>query len=118
TELARRSGAAVCVGADDGPRHAHPHRPVHDGDTLCLGGAVLTARHTPGHTPEHMSWLASSAQAPHPPYGIFSGGSLLAGAAGRSDLLGPDEAQRMARAQYRTLRDVYLALPDGVMVWP
>lgn len=119
SELARRAGgAALLVGGHDAPRYGHVHRLVHDGDRVHLGSIVLAARHTPGHTPEHMSWLLSRADSPDEPFGVLSGGSLLAGAAGRSDLLGPDDAQRLARAQYRTLHEVYLALPDHVMVYP
>ena len=67
------------------------------------GGNGLTIRplHTPGHTPEHTSYLVlidGEEQA------VFTGGSLLVGAAGRSDLLGDQYARQLARLQYGSLQ--------------
>lgn len=78
----------------------------------------LTARHTPGHTPEDTTYLVAEADWPELPYAIFSGGSLLINAAGRTDLLGPEEAQALTTAEYRTLYDFYLKLDDRVITHP
>jgi len=101
-----------------------------EGDTLEVGGIRLTAAATPGHTPEHLSWFVTDAgQAAAPidggdvagaatvPTAVFSGGSLLVGSVGRTDLLGLTLAPALAADQQRTLRR-YAALPDSVSILP
>lgn len=118
-ELAARLGnATMYSSAEDAPPYGYDHQPVRDGDRFAFGGTVLTARHTPGHTPEHMAFLVAEQDRRDAPYAVFSGGSLLVDAAGRTDLLGPQEAQRLTRAQYRTLYGFFLQLEDGVIVHP
>jgi hydroxyacylglutathione hydrolase len=114
--LALATGADLCVSGHDAPAYGFPHRLVHDGDTLEAGSVRLTLKHTPGHTPEHLSLLV--AKAGEAPFAVLSGGSLLAGAAGRADLLGPERAQELARAQFGTLTRFFLSLDDGVAVYP
>lgn len=117
--LAQEAGnAELCLGADDAPAYGFAHRAVRDSDTFCFGDVTLTARHTPGHTPEHFSLLVAKSSSSDQPFAVLSGGSLLVDAAGRTDLLGPERADELTRAQYRTLHDFFLALPDGVIVWP
>ena len=119
TALAARVGhASVYASAEDAPRYGYAHEPVKDGDRFEFGGTLLTARHTPGHTPEHLSFVVAESGKGRSPYAVFSGGSLLVNAAGRSDLLGSDHVQALTAAQYRTLRDVYLRLDDHVIVHP
>ena len=111
-------GAEVCVGGHDAPRYGYPHRLVREGEVLELGSVLLTVRHTPGHTPEHISLLVSKAAQTDAPFAVLSGGSLLVDAAGRTDLLGPDREDELTRAQFHTLHDFYLGLADGVLVYP
>jgi len=118
-ELAARLGnATLCGSAEDAAPYGYAHEALHDGDCLTFGGTVLTARHTPGHTPEHMAFLVAEKGREQSPYAVFTGGSLLINAAGRTDLLGPDQAQALTAAQYRTLYDFYLTLDDGVILHP
>lgn len=91
-----------------------PHRGLHDGDEVDLGGLRLTALATPGHTDEHVSFLISDGAAPA---GVFTGGSLIVGSAARPDLLGPDRTDELARAQFASLRRL-AALPAATAVWP
>lgn len=116
--LSHRVGGAVLHmrHVDDIP--AYDHDEIHDGDRLELGSVILTARATPGHTPEHTSYLVSEKKRAKDPYAVFTGGSLLVNAAGRSDLLGPEAAQRLIVEQFHTLYSFYLGLPDGVIVHP
>jgi hydroxyacylglutathione hydrolase len=115
--LAQACGTAqVCVGTREAPRFGFDHRPVADGTVLELGSIRLTVKDTPGHTPEHIALLVAQGDAE--PFAVFSGGSLLAGTAGRTDLLGPTRTGELTRAQFDTLRSVFLALPDGVIVYP
>ncbi len=119
-ELAVRSGSATNFMSYEGGggRYGYEHKPLRDGDTFEFGNVVLTARHTPGHTPEHMAFLiAESKRAAHP-FGVFTGGSLLINAAGRTDLLGSEQAEKLVAAQYHTLYNFYLGLDDYVLVHP
>jgi hydroxyacylglutathione hydrolase len=117
--LAARLGNARLYGSeDDAEAYGYAHEALHDGDVFTFGDTVLKARHTPGHTPEHMSFLVAEAKRSDTPYAVFSGGSLLIDAAGRTDLLGPERAQELTLAQYRTLYDFYLGLDDHVILHP
>jgi hydroxyacylglutathione hydrolase len=88
------------------------------GDRFELGKVALTVKHTPGHTPEHIALLVAKAGQEASPFAVLSGGSLLVDAAGRTDLLGPERTDAMTRAQFKTLRGFFLALDDGVAVYP
>ncbi|GDY32296.1 MBL fold metallo-hydrolase [Gandjariella thermophila] len=91
-----------------------PHTGLHDGDEIDLGGLRLRALATPGHTHEHLSFLLLDGDTP---VGVFTGGSLLVGAAARTDLSGPERTEHLARRQYASLRRLAV-LPDEVAVWP
>jgi hydroxyacylglutathione hydrolase len=90
------------------------HTPAFHTEELREGGLALRPLHTPGHTPEHVSYVVLLDGVP---VAVFSGGSLLVGSAGRSDLLGADRAVELARAQYRSVRRL-AALPDDVALLP
>lgn len=115
---ARLGGARICVSREGGAEYGFEHAAVKDGDSFTFGGTVVTARHTPGHTPEHMSYLIAEADHPDTPWGVLSGDSLFVSSAGRPDLLGSDETEELTRQLFATLRGFYLGLPDGVMVFP
>jgi glyoxylase-like metal-dependent hydrolase (beta-lactamase superfamily II)/rhodanese-related sulfurtransferase len=112
TRLARRDGARV-VGSSAGGRRFE-HVGVADGDTVDLGGLALRAWGTPGHTDEHVSYLLED---DGQPLAVFTGGSLIVGAAARTDLVSPELTEPLARAQFRSLRRL-AALPDGTPVYP
>jgi len=112
-DLALRTGADLVLPAGSGVGFAFVpafHREELSGD----GGLLIRPLHTPGHTPEHMSYLVLIDDEPH---AVFSGGSLLVGAAGRSDLLGDEFAEQLARLQYGSLHRL-AELPDEVGVFP
>jgi hydroxyacylglutathione hydrolase len=92
-----------------------PHRPVHHGEAVDLGGLTLRALSTPGHTPEHLAYLLSDGDRP---LGVFTGGSLLVGAVARTDLIAPDRTEELARALWRSVHDQLLTLPDDLPVYP
>jgi hydroxyacylglutathione hydrolase len=117
--LAHAAGMGeVCVSGHDAPAYAFAHRRVHDGDVLRLGSIALTVRHTPGHTPEHIALLVSKSDDMGSPFAVLSGGSLLADAAGRTDLLGAERLDELTHAQFETLHRFFLQLGDGVQVYP
>jgi hydroxyacylglutathione hydrolase len=92
-----------------------PHRGFDHGDELDLGGLVLEALATPGHTPEHLSWLLRDGPTP---VALFSGGALLVDAVARTDLIAPDRTEPLARALWRSLHERILTLPDDLPVYP
>jgi glyoxylase-like metal-dependent hydrolase (beta-lactamase superfamily II) len=94
---------------------AWPHRGFGDGDELDLGGLRIRAIATPGHTPEHLSWLITDGDRP---VSLFSGGALLVDAVARTDVIAPEQTEPLARALWRSLRDRILTLPDNVAVYP
>ncbi|MDX3246506.1 MBL fold metallo-hydrolase [Streptomyces sp. ME18-1-4] len=111
-QLAHDDDAAVLASAAGG--RAFPHRGLADDDEVDLGGLTLRALATPGHTDEHLSFLLLDGPRE---LGVFTGGSLVVGAAARTDLLGSDRAEELAREQYCSLRRL-AELPDQVAVWP
>jgi len=111
-QLAADHGATILVSAAGHRRF--DHRGLADGDEVDLGGLTLQALATPGHTDEHLSFLLRDGATP---VGVFTGGSLIVGSAARTDLLGADRTEELARAQYESLHRL-AALPDAVAVWP
>ena len=116
------TGAEIVAPARGG--YEFEHHGVDDGDRIELGEYVLTAMATPGHTPEHLSWLVtegapgSLANDPAPdPIAAFTGGSLLVGSVGRTDLLGPALTPALTLDQQRSLRRL-AALPDATRILP
>jgi hydroxyacylglutathione hydrolase len=93
----------------------YDHTPMSDGDALRVGGWVIRAMHTPGHTHNHTSYVLES---PSGPVAIFSGGSMLVGAVGRSDLLGPDDTEILLEGQYESVHRIATMLPDPSIVAP
>jgi glyoxylase-like metal-dependent hydrolase (beta-lactamase superfamily II)/rhodanese-related sulfurtransferase len=92
-----------------------PHRGLVDGEDFDLGGLTLRALATPGHTPEHLSYLLLDGATP---LALFSGGSLLVGSVARTDLISPDQTEQLARALWQSLHDRILTLPDDLPVYP
>ncbi|WP_267241621.1 MBL fold metallo-hydrolase [Streptomyces sp. PR69] len=111
-QLAADDGAAVLASAAG--NRAFAHTALADGDETDLGGLTLRALATPGHTDEHLSFLLLDGGRE---LGVFTGGSLIVDSAARTDLLGADRAEELARAQYRSLRRL-AELPDETAVWP
>ncbi|MDX3569395.1 MBL fold metallo-hydrolase [Streptomyces sp. ID05-47C] len=111
-QLAADDGTTVLASAAG--HRAFPHTALADGDETDLGGLTLRAMATPGHTDEHLSFLLLDGARE---LGVFTGGSLIVGSAARTDLLGADRTEELARAQYRSLRRL-AQLPDETAVWP
>ena len=111
-ELSTRGATVVGARAAD---LAFPHRGLEGGEILDLGGLTLEAIATPGHTPEHLSYLLRDGAVP---IALFSGGALLPGSVARTDLIAADQTEPLARALYRSLHTRILTLPDDVAVYP
>lgn len=113
--LARATGAAIHI--HELAAAEYPHEPLADGWTLALGeGASIEAIHTPGHRPEHTSFLLRDAARGAEPWAVLSGDSLFVGDVARPDLA--VEPREGAAAIFRSLHERLLALPDECEVWP
>lgn len=115
-ELAAMTGATHVIGA--GAELAHEYRPGRNGDSFDVGTLRFTVLDTPGHTPEHVAYAVADRSRADEPLLLFTGGSLLVGAVGRTDLLGADNAMPFARAMFGSIRDVLLPHEDSVAVYP
>jgi hydroxyacylglutathione hydrolase len=106
----------VCeVGASASGGLLFPSLRLQEDDELDLGEFQLRVLHTPGHTPEHISFLVVEQGQPT---AIFTGGALMPGGAARVDLLGQRIAPFLARWLHHTIHEKLLKLPDGVRVYP
>ncbi len=128
-ELAERVGAKLYV-SDEGPAewkylfaNQYDHQLVKDGDSFMIGNIKFDVLHTPGHTPESISFLLTD-QGGHAdkPMGIFTGDFVFVGSIGRPDLL--EEAAGLANTAEPGARDLFYSaerfkqLPDYLQVWP
>ncbi|WP_262285300.1 MBL fold metallo-hydrolase [Micromonospora sp. MA102] len=116
-ELARITGAHYLVAAGD--EVAFDRIPVTDGDTMPVSDKLrLRVVATPGHTFHHLSYVLDEAiDGGWQPAGVFTGGSLLFGTTGRTDLLGQEHAHELAHRQHASARRLADLLPDGAQVW-
>ena len=101
--------------APAGAELAFADRWLDDGDEVDVGGLTVRVIATPGHTPEHLGYLLEDGSVP---LALFSGGTLLAGGAARTDLLSPDQTEPLARATYTSIRRLLQTLPDDLPVYP
>ena len=127
-ELARRAGARLYL-SDAGPsewKYAYTAEAgatlLSDGDTFKVGNILIEARHTPGHTPEHLSFLVTDTAGANEPMGVFTGDFVFVGDVGRPDLL--EKAAGIAGSTEQAGRDLFRSLqrfkqlPDFVQIWP
>lgn len=112
-ELRGATGAELFV-----PEQAHvrfPHRAVAAGDCIRFNDTALESIGSPGHTPEHLSYvLRTEGRTPV----LFSGGSLIVGGAARTDLITPSETGSLTRAQFRSITRAFNGLPDQTHLLP
>ena len=127
-ELAQRAQALLSL-SDEGPeewRYAFADsdsaRLLRDGDRIEVGDVRLDVLHTPGHTPEHISFLVTDTAGATGPMGLLSGDFLFVGDVGRPDLLERAAGERgtadaLARAMFHSLQKIS-HLPDWLQLWP
>ena len=127
-ELAARTGATVLVSAEGDPRFGYTYigqdgaRGLRDGDSFTVGKVRIDVMHTPGHTPEHLSFLVTDTATADRPMGAFTGDFVFVGDVGRPDLL--EKAVRVEGSAETAARDLFRsierfrALPDYLQLWP
>ena len=120
--LAEATGAELAFSGYDVGEHyqySMPHRSLRTGDTVKVGTVRVEALHTPGHTPEHLSFVAYDTQRSETePLAIFSGDFLFVGSVGRPDLLGEEAKRGLAHELFQSMHVRLDALPDSVQVYP
>jgi hydroxyacylglutathione hydrolase len=126
-ELSDRTGARMYLSdmGDDDWKYGFVNERtvlVNDGDTWMVGNVKVEVLHTPGHTPEHISFMITDTAGADKPIGIFTGDFLFVGDIGRPDLL--DEAAgfvdtrfKGAQLQYANI-ERFKELPDYLQIWP
>jgi hydroxyacylglutathione hydrolase len=112
-ELARATGAEYVV--PEGDPVEYERRAVGDGDVVDAGSATFQVMHTPGHTHHHVSYVLRLGDEP---IAIFTGGSMLYGSTGRTDLLGSEHTDELTHAQFHSVRRIAAELPADVEVYP
>jgi glyoxylase-like metal-dependent hydrolase (beta-lactamase superfamily II) len=112
-ELARRSGAVYVLAAGDDV--AYERTGACDGDEFTVGSLVVRAVHTPGHTPTHLSYVVLEDGRP---VAAFTGGSMLFGTVGRTDLISAEATEDLTRAQFQSVRRLSDELAGEVEVLP
>mgnify|MGYP003572008448 FL=1 len=127
-ELAEQVGAKLYL-SDEGDKdwkyqylEGYNYELVKDGSTFMIGNIKVEVMHTPGHTPEHISFIIPDTAGADKPIGIFTGDFVFVGDIGRPDLL--EEAAGIkgtsepgARQMFKSLRR-FKQLPDYLQVWP
>jgi hydroxyacylglutathione hydrolase len=124
-ELAAATGARLYL-SDEGDadwKYGFQGERLYDGDEISVGNVTLRAIHTPGHTPEHLSFLLTDGATTDEPGFVLTGDFVFVGDLGRPDLLdeaagGKDTRFVGAKQMFRSLREKFLTLPDYVQVWP
>lgn len=115
-ELARRTGARYAVNADDPV--AFERTGVRDGDELSAGNLRIAVLATPGHTVTHLAFVVTDVAATDEPPAVFTGGSLLYGSVGRTDLVDAARTVELTRAQFHSAHRLADTLPDEAPIFP
>jgi hydroxyacylglutathione hydrolase len=124
-ELARRTGASLCL-SDEGDKdwkYQYPHdRKLKNGDRITIGNVKVDVLHTPGHTPEHITFLITDGAVADQPIAAVTGDFVFVGDVGRPDLL--EKAAKISGTMEAGARTLYKSLqllekyPDWLQLWP
>lgn len=124
-ELAAVTGATMLLSDEGGEewQYAFDHQGLHDGDRFMIGNIAVDVVHTPGHTPEHVSFLVTDTPTtPNIPIMMFTGDFVFVGDVGRPDLLekaaGYEGTMEVGARQMWASLQRFRALPDHIQVHP
>jgi hydroxyacylglutathione hydrolase len=115
-ELARITGAKIVNGRHD--LFGHGDLRLACGEELSFAGLRVRALHTPGHTPESMSYAMFAPEAPDLCWGVFSGDTLFVGETGRTDLTDPSKTSENAGLLFDNVHQKLLPLGDQALLFP
>ena len=127
-ELSRETRATLLLSGHGGADWSYDYaeadgaRLVRDGESIDVGSVRLTVRHTPGHTPEHISFLVTDTAVGDRPMGMITGDFVFVGDVGRPDLL--EKAAKLTGSMEGAARQLYASLqkltsfPDYLQLWP
>jgi hydroxyacylglutathione hydrolase len=121
TALGKAAGAELWLSGHDAGEdfeYKFAHQEFEDGQELEVGDLRIVAVHTPGHTPEHLSFLVYENSRCGQPLALFAGDFIFVGSLGRPDLLGEAAKQQLAKALYDSVHTRVENLPDGVELYP
>ncbi len=114
-DLAEKTGATIC-----GPMSAKfdfDYMPLSEGDSFEMEDMNIKVLETPGHTPEHISYVVTDMSRGEDPVALFCGDTLFVGDVGRPDLF-PGRADELASKLYDSLHEKIMRLPDTCEVYP
>jgi hydroxyacylglutathione hydrolase len=124
-ELAHRTGASLCL-SDEGDKdwkYQFPHdRKLKNGDRITIGNVAIDVVHTPGHTPEHLTFLITDGAVADSPIAAVTGDFVFVGDVGRPDLL--EKSAKIAGTMESGARTLWASLqrfkeyPDWLQIWP
>jgi hydroxyacylglutathione hydrolase len=127
-ELAAATGATLHLSGEGGADWCYQGLPtgsrtLFDGDVIHIGDVAVDVLHTPGHTPEHLTFLVSEGAQSKGPMIAMTGDFVFVGDLGRPDLLESavgiaGSAAAGGRAMFASLRDKFGKVPDYVQIWP
>ena len=124
-ELAHRTGAQLCLsdeGDQDWKYQYHDDRKIKHGDRMTIGAVSIDVLHTPGHTPEHLTFLITDGAAADQPIAAVTGDFLFVGDVGRPDLL--EKAAKIAGTMEDSAKTLWRSVqqfkqnPDWLQIWP
>jgi len=114
-DLAKKTEAKIYVARS--AKCEFDHVPLAEGDNIRIEKLLLEVLETPGHTPEHLSYVVKDTARGDSPVGVFVGDTLFVGDVGRPDLF-PGRAEELAGKLFQSLHDKLLKLPDHCEVYP
>ena len=127
-DVAERLNANIYVSGEGDDQLSYKNMPEHTNfvknqDIIQVGNIKLEVLHTPGHTPESISFLLTDeGGGSSVPMGLFSGDFIFVGDIGRPDLL--EKSVQMegtteigAKQMYQSIEGVK-DLPDYIQIWP
>lgn len=123
-ELAAITGGELYLSDEGGEdwKYEFPHNKVKNRDIIKIGNIAIEALHTPGHTPEHLSFLLTDHAASDQASMIFTGDFVFVGDVGRPDLL--EQAAGLKGTQEKGAHDLFdslqnfVKLEDFILLWP
>ncbi len=123
-ELAFATGAELLLSGETDSNWAYefPHLPLKDGEKISLGNIILKVMHTPGHTPESLTFILTDLSVSDKPQKAFTGDFVFVGDVGRPDLL--EKVAGQVGSQDKGAKDLYASLerfsklPDEMEIWP